>query len=113
MTQERFRYQKPAEEDTTEQHTPRTPRTARASQEQGTYTEELIVSGNRLVGRVVQLLREGNALSITVKDPTDRVLFEVPMSVGVVGTVLFPSVTGLVVLGSLFADLKIVVERKV
>lgn len=111
MTQERFRFKKPVETPAPEQQT------SRVSRQQGerpaTATEEIIISGNRVVGKVVQLLREGNALSITVQDSLGNVLFEVPMSVGVIGTVLFPSLTGLVVIGALFANLKIVVERRV
>ncbi len=75
--------------------------------------EEYTVAGDKVVSKVVQILREGNALSVTVKDQSGTVLFEVPMSVGVIGTLLFPSVTALVFIGAAFANLKIVVERRV
>lgn len=102
-TEDRFRYRKSTignQSSTSDEH----PRTR---------TEVFHVQGERVVSKITQILREGNALSITLQDPYGNVIFEVPMSVGVGVTVLFPSVSALVLIGTLWTNLKVVVERRV
>ena len=50
-------------------------------------TEEFKVSGERLVDKVKELVREGNARKITVKNDDGHSLIEIPLTVGVVGSV--------------------------
>jgi len=80
--------------------------------EEKTYFEELNIPGKDLMSKVAHLVREGNVLSITVKDEFGNVYFEIPMAVGVIGTVLFPSVAVLGAIGAVVSNLRIVVERR-
>ncbi len=106
MAEERFRYRNPSPP----------PPPKQPSDPDGSYTpsrtEEFTIAGDRVVAKVMQLLREGSALSITIKDRYGNRLFDVPMSVGVIGTVLFPSLAGLAVIGALMADVRVVVEHR-
>jgi len=74
--------------------------------------EEYSVSGSNLVDRVRELLHEGNVTRIVVKDNTDKVLLEIPATVGVFGAILAPWFLALGVIAALVTNCKIVVERR-
>jgi hypothetical protein len=57
-------------------------------------------------------LHEGNVNRIIVKDNKDRVLLEIPATVGVVGAVLAPWLAALGVIAALATNCRIVVERR-
>jgi hypothetical protein len=75
-------------------------------------TEEFSVSADNLIGRVKELLHEGNVNRIIVKDDQDKVLLEIPATVGVIGAVLAPWLAALGVVAALVTRCRIVVERK-
>ncbi len=62
--------------------------------------------------RVKELLHEGNVTRIIVKDISDKVLLEIPATVGVVGAVLAPWFVALGVIAALVTNCKIIVERR-
>jgi hypothetical protein len=74
--------------------------------------EEFSVSSSNLVDRVRELLHEGNVTRIIVKDDKERVLLEIPATVGVIGTVLAPWLTALGVIAALVTNCRIGVERR-
>ncbi len=74
--------------------------------------EEFSVSAGNLVDRVKELLHEGNVTRIIVKDEKGKMLLEVPVTVGVVGTVLAPWLAALGVIAALATNCRIVVERR-
>jgi hypothetical protein len=74
--------------------------------------EEFSVSSNNLVDRVKELLHEGNVTRIIVKDEKGKTLLQIPVTVGVIGTVLAPWLTALGVIATLVTNCKIVVERR-
>jgi len=74
--------------------------------------EEYTVSGANLVDRIGELLHEGNVTRIIVKDEADKILLEIPVTVGVVGVVLAPWLAALGVIAALVANCRIVVERR-
>lgn len=73
--------------------------------------EEFSVSADDLIERVKALIREGNITRIVVKDEKDRVLFEMPATVGVVGVILAPWLAALGVIAALATRCTLVVER--
>jgi len=77
-----------------------------------TSTEEFSVSSDNLIERVKALLHEGNVNRIIVKDDRDKVLLEIPATVGVVGAVIAPWLAALGVIAAIATNCKIVVERK-
>ncbi|HET7111501.1 MAG TPA: DUF4342 domain-containing protein [Gemmatimonadales bacterium] len=77
-----------------------------------THTEEHKVSGEGLVAKVKELVREGNVRRVRVKNDEGRVLFEFPLTVGVVGVALMPVWVALGAVAALAADYTVEIERK-
>lgn len=76
-----------------------------------TRTEEFEVDGDKIVETVKRLVREGNIRRITIKDAAGMNLIEIPLTLGVVGTVLVPVLAALGALAALVTHCRIVVER--
>lgn len=79
--------------------------------EKTTRTEELKITGEELVATVKELVRQGNIRRITVKNREGRTLVEIPLTLGVVGTLLIPTLAALGAVAALVAECSIVVER--
>jgi len=78
---------------------------------QTTRTEELKVTGEELLATVKELLRQGNIRRIAVKNREGKVLIEIPLTLGVVGTLLIPTLAALGAIAALVAECSIVIER--
>jgi hypothetical protein len=76
------------------------------------HTEEHRVSGEGLVQRVKELVREGNVRRIKVKNDEGRTLIEIPLTIGVVGVALMPVWVALGAIAALAADYTLEIERK-
>ena len=77
----------------------------------GYRTVEYAVSGDALVSKVKELLHEGNVRKLIIKDEQDRVLIEVPLTLGVIGALLLPVWAAIGAIAALAAKLTIVVEK--
>ena len=75
-------------------------------------TEEVNVSGDAIVGKVKEILREGNIRRITISNEAGKTLLEIPLTVGVVGAVIAPQLAALGAVGALIANLSIRIERE-
>ncbi len=75
------------------------------------FTERITVSGSELVARVRELIREGNVNRIVVKR-RERVLMDIPVTVGAVGAVLMPYLAALGVIAALATRCTLEVERR-
>jgi hypothetical protein len=75
-------------------------------------TEEFSVNANDLIERVKQLIHEGNVNRIIIKDDKEKVLLEIPATVGVIGAVLVPWLAALGVIAAMATKCRIVVERR-
>ena len=73
--------------------------------------EELQVSGEVLVARVKELVHEGNIRRITIKNEEGKVLVELPLTLGVVGAVLVPTLAAIGAIAALVTNCTIIVER--
>jgi hypothetical protein len=82
-----------------------------AAEDKRTFTEEFKVSGERVVSKVKELIREGNVRRITLKNDEGKTLIEIPLTLGVIGTVLLPVWAGIGAIAALVADLTIAVEK--
>lgn len=76
-----------------------------------TRTEELSIRGEELVATVKALVHEGNIRRITVKSREGRPLIEIPLTFGVVGALLLPTLAALGALAALVTECTIVIER--
>lgn len=78
-----------------------------------TRTEEFRVSGSELVEKVKELVHQGNIRRIVIKNPEGKVLMEFPLTIGVVGALLLPTLVALGVIAVLVTQCTIEVERVV
>lgn len=76
-----------------------------------TVHEEFRVSGEAVVSKVKELVRQGNVRRITIKNDAGKVLLEIPLTIGVIGTVLLPVWAAIGAIGALVANLTISVEK--
>ena len=75
-------------------------------------TEEHKVSSNDLLKKVKEIVREGNARKITIKNEAGKQLLEVPLTLGVVGVVLAPVWIAIGTIAALAGHYTIVVEKR-
>ena len=75
-------------------------------------TEEFTVSSDDLVKTVKQLIHEGNVRRIIIKDEKGKILLDIPVTIGVIGTVLAPWLAALGVIGAIATNCTIVVEKR-
>jgi hypothetical protein len=73
--------------------------------------EEFKVNGEAVVGKVKELIHEGNIRRIIIKNDKGDTLIEIPLTFGVVGVILLPVWAALGALAALAANLTIVVEK--
>ncbi len=74
-------------------------------------TEEFSVNGEQLLAKVKELLREGNIRRVMIKDKAGKVLVEFPLTIGVVGAVLAPTLAAVGAVAALVTEATIVVEK--
>ena len=74
-------------------------------------THEFKIQGENLVGKVKELVHQGNIRRIILKDGQGKILIEIPLSVGVVGAVLMPVWAAIGAIAAIAADLTVVVEK--
>jgi hypothetical protein len=75
------------------------------------WTEEIRVAGEELVKTVKQLMHEATVRRVVIRNADKRILFEIPIVLGVAGIALLPMWTALALIAALVADCSIVVER--
>jgi len=76
-----------------------------------TRTEEFTINGEQLVSTVKELVRQGNIRRITVRNRDGKSLIEIPLTFGVVGALLLPTLAALGAVAALVTECDIVVER--
>ena len=75
-------------------------------------TEQFKVSGEKLVDRVKELVKEGNARRVIVKNDTGHTLLEIPLTVGVMGAMFLPIWVALGSIAALASHYTIEVDRR-
>lgn len=80
-------------------------------------TEEIEVTGSQLVDRVKEVMQEGNARRLILRNEEGRTLFEVPLTAGafVGGALLWfnPLLAGIAAIGGMLLKVRIEIERDV
>jgi hypothetical protein len=75
-------------------------------------TEEFKVNSDDLVKTVKKLIHEGNVRRIIIRDDKGKTLFDMPVSIGVVGAIIAPWLAALGVIGAIATNCTIVVVRR-
>jgi hypothetical protein len=73
--------------------------------------ETFNIKGNRLLGKVKELIKEGNVRKIIIKDKEGKTLVELPLTIGVVGAVLAPMLAAVGAIAALVTECSITVIR--
>ncbi len=74
--------------------------------------ESFKVSGDELLDKIKEIIREGNARRIIIKNDKDITIMEFPLTVGAIGAVLAPVFAAVGALAALASHCTIVVEKK-
>jgi hypothetical protein len=74
--------------------------------------EQFKVSGEEIVKKIKELIKEGNVRRVKIKDENDKTLMEFTLTIGVIGTVLAPILAAAGALAALATNCTIEVERK-
>jgi len=82
------------------------------AQEEKTNHEYFKVSGDELLSKVKEIIKEGNATRIIIKNEKDEVIIEFPLTFGAIGVVLAPIFAAVGTLAALATHCTIVVEKK-
>jgi hypothetical protein len=79
---------------------------------QGENFEQFKVSGAELKSKIENIIKEGNARKIIVKNEADQVIAEFPLTVGAIGVVLAPVLAAVGALAALVTNCTIIVEKR-
>lgn len=74
--------------------------------------EEFKVEGKKVVGRVKELIKEGNVRQLIVKNKKGDTIFTLPVTAGVVGAVLLPPLAVLGAIAAMLTECTIQVIRR-
>lgn len=77
-----------------------------------TRSEEFQFSGDTLLAKIKELIREGNIRRVVIKNDEGRVLIDIPLTVGVVGTLLAPQLAAIGAIAALVLRGSIVIEKE-
>ena len=70
------------------------------------------VMGDELLKKIKQIIHEGNVNRIIIKNEEGHTYLEIPVTVGVIGTILVPVFAAIGALAALAANFKIEVVRR-
>jgi len=74
-------------------------------------TEEFRVNGEELVARIKKLVNDGNIRRIIIKNKEGKVIFEIPLTFGVVGALIAPQLAAIGAIAALLTEATVVVEK--
>jgi hypothetical protein len=74
-------------------------------------TEEFSVNGEDLIARIKNLIKEGNIRRVIIKDKEGKVVFEIPLTFGVVGALIAPQLAAIGAIAALLTEATVVVEK--
>lgn len=74
--------------------------------------EEFKVTGDDLVRKVKEIIREGNARSIIIKNEDGKEIIQLPLTIGAVGAILVPPLAAVGAIAALVSNCTIVVVRR-
>jgi RNA polymerase subunit RPABC4/transcription elongation factor Spt4 len=78
----------------------------------GTHWEDINVAADDLLSKIKELIKEGNVTRIIVMNEKEEQLFEIPLSLAAVGTLLAPQLAAIGVIAALVTRPIIRIERK-
>jgi len=74
--------------------------------------ESFKVSGDEILSKVKEIIKEGNARRIIIKNEKDETIMEFPLTIGAIGVVLAPIFAAIGTLTALATHCTIIVEKR-
>ena len=75
-------------------------------------TEEFRVKGEEVLAKIKELIHEGDIRRIIIKDRDGKTMIEFPLTFGVVGALLAPTLAAVGAVAALIGEATVVVEKK-
>jgi hypothetical protein len=79
---------------------------------QRSYRETFRVNGDEIASKIKEIIKEGNARRIIIKDDKEVTLMEFPLTIGAIGVLLVPIYAAVGALAALAMDYTIIVEKR-
>ena len=77
-----------------------------------TNEESFRVSGSDILKKVEEIIKEGNARRIIIKNEKNETIIEFPVTVGVIGVVLAPILAAVGAVAALVTNATVIVEKR-
>ncbi len=74
--------------------------------------ESFKVSGDELLSKIKEIIKEGNARKVIIKNEKEETVIEFPLTIGAIGIVLAPVLAAVGALAALVTECTIVVEKR-
>ena len=74
--------------------------------------EEFRLNGEELLAKVKELIKEGNARRIIIKNEQEEVIIEIPLTIGAVGALVAPVLVAVGAIAAIIGKCSIVVVKK-
>jgi hypothetical protein len=74
--------------------------------------QKILVRGEELLGKVRELIHEGNSRRIIVIGEDGTTLLEIPLTAGIIGTVMAPALVAVGAIAALAKDYTLIIEAK-
>lgn len=74
--------------------------------------EEFKVSGEEIVEKIKEIIKEGNARKIIIKNENGQSIVEFPLTIGAIGALIAPILAAVGAIAALLTKCTIVVEKK-
>jgi hypothetical protein len=76
------------------------------------HTEEFRVDGEKLIGKIKEIIHEGSIRRLIIKDKDGKTVMEIPMTFGVVGVLIAPQLAAIGAIAALLTEATVVVEKE-
>ena len=80
--------------------------------EEHTRTEEFRVDGEKLIGKIKEVIHEGSIRRIIIKDKEGKTVLEIPVTFGVVGALIAPQLAAIGAIAALLTEATVVIEKE-
>jgi len=79
--------------------------------EQKVRSEEFRVNGEELITKIKNLVNEGNIRRIIIKDKEGKVIFEIPLTFGIISALIAPQLAAIGAIAALVTEATVIVEK--
>ncbi len=79
--------------------------------EERSRVEEFRLTGGEILNKVKEIIQQGNARRIILKDEQGKTFLEIPLTVGVVGAIVAPILAAVGAIAALASNLTIIVVK--